>query len=75
MFDLDLVARLLHVDVAALRWNILALPSWTPTPSGGHPCVRVTVLARGRHLRARVVEADTEAAALARLCAEGVPRG
>lgn len=63
--------------VAALRWHLLALPSWDPTPAPqephGRPCVRVTALVRTRQgLRAVVVDAPTEGAALDQLALHGV---
>ncbi len=76
--DLDaLLARALGVPVEQLPHHLVAPPSWNPRPAPGEPhgrvCVRVTALARRAHgLRATVFEAATEAAALARLCAEGV---
>lgn len=64
-------------DPIALRWHLLALPSWDPTPAPkephGRPCARVTALVRTRQgLRAVVVEAATEGAALERIATRGV---
>lgn len=60
----------------ALRWHLMALPSWDPRPAPrephGRPVVRVTLLARGpRGLVARVVEGPSEAAALESAVAGG----
>lgn len=79
MPDLSALARILGVAPDAVRWHLIALPSWDPRPAEkaphGRPSVRVTALVRGRVMRAHVVEAESEAAALAQLCGEGVPRG
>ena len=79
MPDLGALARILGVAPEAVRWHLIALPSWDPRPvekaPHGRPSVRVTALVRGRVMRAHVVEAESEAAALAQLCTEGVSRG
>ena len=69
MMAADLAPLLGLASPAALRWHLIALPSWDPRPAekapAGRPCVRVTLLAHGpRGLVARVVEAESEAAAL-----------
>lgn len=74
----DRIARVLGVRVEEVPHHLVTLPAWDPRPTekapNGRVCVRVTALARrARGLRAVVFEAATEADALARLCAEGIP--
>lgn len=73
MGDLDAVARVLGVAPDVVRWYLMALPA---APVADRRTVRLTVLVRERRgLRAHVIEADTEDAALVRLCRQGVLRG
>jgi hypothetical protein len=72
------IALVLGVRVEEVPHHLVTLPAWDPRPTekapNGRVCVRVTALARrARGLRAVVFEAPTEADALARLCAEGIP--
>ena len=69
MDDLAQLARVLGVAPAEVSHHLVALPSWEAKAGrSSGPRVRVTALVRTwRGLRAVVVEAETEADALAAL--------